>query len=56
MCYPETCSRCRKTTWGGCGQHVDSVMKSVAATDRCTCTENFSRPAKSRFFASIFGR
>ncbi|MGA8250687.1 MAG: hypothetical protein WBW75_24465 [Mycobacterium sp.] len=37
MCYPIRCSRCGKITWAGCGQHADSVMKSVPASQRCTC-------------------
>ncbi len=37
MCYPVTCSSCGKTSWGGCGQHVDGVMRSVDPSDRCAC-------------------
>lgn len=37
MCYPLTCPRCAKTTWGGCGEHVDSVMATVPAAQQCTC-------------------
>ncbi|TCN58423.1 hypothetical protein EV641_101526 [Rhodococcus sp. SMB37] len=40
MCYPVACSRCNKTGWGGCGQHVDVVMRSVPAADRCTCDQS----------------
>ncbi|WP_267873410.1 hypothetical protein [Agromyces kandeliae] len=32
MCSPVTCS-CGKTTWSGCGQHIDSV-KDVVPADR----------------------
>ena len=32
MCYPVQCPKCGKTSWGGCGQHVDSVMRSVPAS------------------------
>ncbi len=35
MCRAVTCSTCGKTTWAGCGQHVDSVMAGVPASDRC---------------------
>lgn len=56
MCYPVTCSTCSKTTWGGCGSHVDSVMRSVPASDRCDCAENSAPPAKAGFFGSLFGR
>lgn len=37
MCYPVTCPRCQKTTWDGCGQHVDEVMSNVPPENRCTC-------------------
>jgi hypothetical protein len=37
MCYPVQCPKCGKTGWGGCGQHVDSVMRSVPPSQRCTC-------------------
>ncbi len=35
MCRAVTCRQCGKTTWAGCGQHVDSVMKNVPAANRC---------------------
>jgi len=47
MCYPVTCPRCGKTGWGGCGQHVDAVMRSVPAADRCTCDRD-TAPARDR--------
>ena len=37
MCSPARCSRCGKTTWSGCGMHVDSVMSRVTPAQRCTC-------------------
>ncbi len=39
MCYPVPCGKCGKTTWDGCGLHVDEVMANVPAAERCTCTE-----------------
>ncbi|KZV67331.1 hypothetical protein PENSPDRAFT_654167 [Peniophora sp. CONT] len=36
-CYAVTCGTCNKTTWKGCGQHVDSVMKDVKEEDKCKC-------------------
>lgn len=35
MCFPKTCKKCGKTTWGGCGQHVDSVRRQVPADRWC---------------------
>lgn len=42
MCQPAVCKTCGKTTWKGCGLHVDAVMRDVAPDNRCTC----ERPAK----------
>ena len=39
MCYPVPCSQCGKTTWGGCGAHVASVMSGVPQDKRCVCHE-----------------
>jgi hypothetical protein len=57
MCYPVTCATCRKTGWGGCGRHVDAVMRSVPASDRCNCGEN-PTPAREerRTVRSFFRR
>lgn len=35
MCYAVTCSICGKTTWAGCGMHVDRVMRKVPSDQRC---------------------
>ncbi|MBO1753814.1 hypothetical protein [Allobranchiibius sp. CTAmp26] len=35
MCRPATCKACGKTTWAGCGHHVDQVMAGVPRADRC---------------------
>ncbi len=56
MCYPVTCSTCKKTTWGGCGAHVGSVMRSVPASRRCECTKDSGSAGKSGFFGRLFGR
>jgi hypothetical protein len=45
MCSAAPCSRCGKTTWRGCGQHVDAVMAGVPAAQRCRC-----EPAPPRSF------
>jgi len=53
MCRPKQCSNCGKTTWAGCGQHVDQVMKNVAVQDRCTCSAQDKSSAPG-LFARIF--
>lgn len=35
MCYPVHCRVCGKTTWAGCGQHIDSVQRTVPAAQWC---------------------
>ena len=35
MCRAVNCKTCGKTTWAGCGQHVDQVMGRVPRNDRC---------------------
>jgi hypothetical protein len=39
MCRQTTCEKCGKTTWAGCGAHVDAVMANVPADRRCRCRE-----------------
>lgn len=60
MCRAVTCRTCGKTTWAGCGQHVDSVMRGVARADRCTCDRSAkAKPAensKGGLFAGLFQR
>ncbi|GAA3938615.1 hypothetical protein [Pseudoclavibacter caeni] len=58
MCYAVTCPKCGKTTWAGCGQHVDQVMRNVPPAQRCTCEENAPKgtSAESGLFSKLFGR
>lgn len=35
MCRAVSCRTCGKTTWSGCGQHVDQVMAGVPKNERC---------------------
>ena len=35
MCYAVSCKQCGKTTWAGCGQHVDSVKAGVPTDQWC---------------------
>ena len=52
MCYPVECPSCHKTTWGGCGMHVDQVMATVPKDRQCTCRAQ--EPKKSGFMG-LFG-
>ena len=35
MCQPVKCKVCAKTTWAGCGRHVQQVKASVPAGQWC---------------------
>jgi hypothetical protein len=54
VCRAVTCKTCGKTTWAGCGRHVDQVMAGVPSANRCP---GHPRAASSRggFFARLFG-
>jgi hypothetical protein len=62
MCRAVTCKTCGKTTWAGCGQHVDQVMRGVPSAQRCRGHEHDAPTTKtatttgSGFFARLFSR
>jgi hypothetical protein len=56
MCRTVTCKTCNKTTWAGCGAHVDQVMASVPGEDRCRCTAADKAAAKAATKRSWFRR
>lgn len=53
MCRQVTCRTCGRTSWAGCGQHVDQVMRGVEQADRCPGHE---KAAGGGFLARLFGR
>lgn len=54
MCRAVTCRTCGKTTWAGCGRHVDQVMAGVPRAQQCTCSRD-KAPGRS-IIARILGR
>eukprot|EP00980_Cylindrotheca_fusiformis_P020875 scaffold7887_cov138-Cylindrotheca_fusiformis.AAC.2 len=40
MCWPTNCPNCGKATYGGCGNHIQSVLGSVKEEDRCPNWKN----------------
>lgn len=59
MCYPVTCATCNKTTWSGCGEHIDSVKQQVPAAQWCPGHEpevGAESAAKSGLLAKLRGR
>ncbi len=56
MCRPVTCRKCGKTTWAGCGQHVNQVMAHVPASQRCPGhASDPAAPGRGRL-RKLFGR
>lgn len=54
MCRAVTCKQCGKTTWAGCGMHVDQVMAGVPKAQQC---EGHASEAKQGgFMAKLLGR
>ena len=54
MCRAVSCRKCGKTTWAGCGQHVDSVLRGVPSSERCPGHEG-GEPSTG-LFSKLFGR
>jgi hypothetical protein len=52
MCRAVNCRTCGKTTWAGCGQHVDQVMAGVRSGDRCP---GHPRPERGGLLGRLFG-
>jgi hypothetical protein len=55
MCRPATCRTCGKTTWAGCGQHVDQVMRNVPSAQRCPGHAKESTGAGAGLLSRLFG-
>jgi hypothetical protein len=49
MCRAVSCKQCGKTTWAGCGMHVDQVMAHVPEAERCQGHAREASIAKRRF-------
>lgn len=54
MCRAVTCRHCGKTTWAGCGQHVDQVMRGVPKAQQCAGHPDL--PSGGGFLGRLFGR
>lgn len=56
MCRPIRCKQCGKTTWAGCGRHVDQVMGQIPPADRCPGHPNPPQNSKSSAWRRFLGR
>ncbi len=65
MCRAVNCKSCNKTTWAGCGNHVDEVMRHIPKAERCSCDRNAPKSAAPKsaapkvssggWFSRLFG-
>lgn len=55
MCRAVKCRICGKTTWAGCGQHVDQVFAGVPKSERCAGHSDAEKPSGG-VFGRLFGR
>lgn len=55
MCSPAMCQSCGKTTYRGCGQHVEQIKARVGTANWCTC-EKAAPSSPLSFLTSIFRR
>lgn len=57
MCRAVKCRKCGKTTWAGCGLHVDEVMSGVPKANRCSCDQSAGEASGGgSLFSKLFGR
>jgi len=35
MCYETKCPICKKSTWKGCGRHIESALGNIPIAERC---------------------
>ncbi|GAB3064868.1 hypothetical protein GCM10027053_29930 [Intrasporangium mesophilum] len=57
MCRAVMCKQCGKTTWAGCGQHVDQVMRGVPRAQQCEGHQGAASSAGTNgVLRRLFGR
>lgn len=54
MCRSVTCKTCQKTTWAGCGQHVEQVMRGVPRSQQCA--GHVKEKSSGSFWSRLLGR
>ena len=48
MCSRVRCRECGKSTWAGCGAHIEQALRGVPAEERCKCREQARSGASSQ--------
>lgn len=54
MCRAVVCEQCGKTTWAGCGEHIEEALRDVPAAQRCPGHDE--APSDKGFLPRLFGR
>lgn len=54
MCQPIRCDTCGKTTWTGCGRHVEQVRRTVPVEQ--WCPGHGGSPCKNGLLAQFLTR
>lgn len=58
MCFEIKCQKCKKSTWSGCGKHLENLFKNVSYNQRCWCgyeTEQINNLIKQYQAKNSFG-
>ncbi len=56
MCRAVRCKTCGKTTWAGCGRHVEEVQATVPASQWCAGHPNEPRAGGGLLARLLGGR
>jgi hypothetical protein len=56
MCRAVTCRKCGKTTWAGCGQHVNQALGGIPASQRCPGHASDPTASGGAWLRGLFGR
>ncbi len=56
MCRPATCRTCGKTTWAGCGQHVDQSCAASPPATACPGHAAEQSAGGGSFLRRLLGR
>ncbi len=59
MCHAVRCQVCSKTTWSGCGEHIEEALAGVPQGERCpghSDAEIARFRAENSVWKRVFGR
>ena len=56
MCSPVKCRQCGKTTWAGCGQHIESVKRTVPPAQWCQGHDQSAQSSRGGLFSRLRSR